>query len=189
MSTNLQVTCNINYARAGYSCYSTCRREIIFLRCFRLVILSVSQCSVCIMSLSPEQARAVLLKAKLRVTAPRIAVLSVLAEAESPLSHTEVLERLTESEWDPATIYRSLVKLKEAGVAPVVSRLEGISRYAYTQDENSHQHPHFVCDDCGKVECLPAELTSQLNVVGSWSASIKQAVIQLSGECPDCLSE
>jgi Fur family ferric uptake transcriptional regulator len=117
-----------------------------------------------------------------------LAVLRVLAEAQSPLSHTEVLERLGEADWDPATTYRNLVKLRDAGVAAVVSRVEGIDRYALTNPHgDGHRHPHFLCEDCGQVSCLPAELTSSMSLDGPWASSVQTAMVQLRGECPDCL--
>ncbi|MEM1181736.1 MAG: Fur family transcriptional regulator [Acidobacteriota bacterium] len=126
----------------------------------------------------------------LRATAPRLAVIGVLAEATRPLSHTEVLERLGDTDWDPATTYRNLVKLRDAGVAPVVSRIEGIDRYALAGDSgDGHRHPHFLCEDCGKVACLPAELTDSMAIEGPWAESIKRAMVHLRGECPDCLTQ
>ena len=141
------------------------------------------------MKLTKEETRLRLHEIGLRVTAPRLAVLGVLAEAERPLSHTEVLERLGETDWDPATIYRNLVKLRDTGVAPVVSRIEGIARYALAGERNDdHRHPHFLCEDCGRIACLPAEITESMSVDGPWAESIKRAMVQLRGECPDCLT-
>jgi len=138
--------------------------------------------------MSDDDARALLHGHTLRVTAPRLAVLRVLVEARGPLSHTEVLERLGVTDWDPATIYRNLVKLRDAGVASVVSRVEGIDRYALASVEgDDHRHPHFVCDDCGRVECLPSELTVSMATDTPWADSVKTATVQLRGECPDCL--
>ena len=140
------------------------------------------------MSITKDEARKLLHESALRATAPRLAVLRVLAEAQSPLSHTEVLERLGETEWDPATIYRNLVKLRDAGVAPVVTRAEGIDRYALAgAQDDGHRHAHFVCEDCGRVACLPAQLTASMSMDGPWAASIQKAMVQLSGECPECL--
>jgi hypothetical protein len=82
------------------------------------------------MSITKEEARKLLQARSLRVTAPRLSVLCVLSEADNPLSYTEVLARLGERDWCSTTIYRNLVKLREAGVAKVVSRAEGIDRYA-----------------------------------------------------------
>ncbi len=141
------------------------------------------------MKLTKEDARNLLHDSELRVTAPRLAVLRVLAAAETPLSHTEVLEQLGETDWDPATVYRNLVKLREAKVAVVASRAEGIDRYALASThDDGHRHPHFVCEDCGKVACLPAELTASLKIDGPWEKSVKEATVQLRGHCPDCLA-
>lgn len=140
------------------------------------------------MSMTKEQARELLHGRDLRATAPRIAVIRILAEAEAPLSHTEVVDVLGETDWDPATIYRNLVKLRDAGLAPVVSQVGGIDRYALLDKaEDDHHHPHFVCEDCGKVSCLPIEFTTALTVDERWKASIQGATVQLSGECPECL--
>lgn len=139
------------------------------------------------MTLSDEQARALLRESGLRSTAPRVAVLRVLADADGPLSHSEVLAHLGDTDWDPATIYRNLVKLRDAELA-TVSRLAGIDRYALASEEGAHEHAHFVCDDCGRVACLPAELTAKLQIDGRWANSVRAASVQLRGECPECLA-
>ena len=142
------------------------------------------------MTISKVKARKLLREHDLRATAPRIAVLRVLAAANRPLSHGEVLARLGQTDWDPATIYRNLVKLRQARLAPVVSRAQGIDRYALSPDPGSpdqgHRHPHFLCDDCGQIACLPDELHLKLPKTGRWAASVEEAVVQLRGECPDC---
>lgn len=105
------------------------------------------------------------------------------------MSYTDVLERLGDTDWDPATVFRNLVKLRNAGVAPVASRANGMDRYALaTSSGDAHHHAHFLCDACGRVACLPAELTASLHMDGAWSASIARAVVQLRGECPDCIA-
>ncbi len=115
-------------------------------------------------------------------------MLFVLEAAHGPLSHTEVLERLGDTDWDPATIYRNLVKLRDAGIARVASRAEGIDRYVFSSAlGDDHHHPHFVCEDCGRIACLPADLTASMSMDGPWAASIQNAMVQLRGECPECL--
>lgn len=141
------------------------------------------------MTISKDEARKLLRESGLRVTGPRLAVFRVLAEAQNPLSYTQVLELLGETDWDPATVYRNLVRLREAGVATVVSRAEGIDRYALARMQgDDHRHPHFVCEDCGRVACLPAELTATMTMDGPWASSVHRAAVQLRGECPDCLA-
>ena len=138
------------------------------------------------MSISKNEAKKLLHDRALRATAPRLAVLQLLAESTSPLSHTEVLEQLGDTDWDQATIYRNLVKLCDVGVAHVVSRADGIARYALTGGKG-HQHPHFYCETCGLLACLPSELALPSPSDGPWAASIANSTMQLSGECPDCI--
>jgi len=140
------------------------------------------------MTTPKEKARQILKESGLRITAPRIAVLNLLQNANGPVSHSEVLNLLGETDWDPATIYRNLVKLTESGIASVVSQAAGIDRYAITQTQGEHrQHPHFVCDDCGKVACVPGEIKIEGTMEGSWASAIENAMIQLRGECPECV--
>ena len=141
------------------------------------------------MSFTRDDARRLLRESALRVTGPRLAVLQVFAKAQNPLSHTEVLGCLGETDWDQATIYRTLIKLRDAGIAPVVSRLGGIDRYALAGAQgDSHRHPHFLCEDCGHVACLPADLMESVSIEGPWAASLQRALVQFRGECPDCLA-
>jgi len=147
--------------------------------------VSKPQSRIAAMIITNEEARRLLKAHRLRVTAPRVAVLRVLADAGGALSHTDVLDRLGQLRWDQATIYRNLVKLRDAGVANVVTRVNGVDRYALAgEHDEDHRHPHFICDDCGRVECLPVSFTLSLD--GPWAEVIQEAAVQLSGECPDC---
>lgn len=137
--------------------------------------------------MTKAEAKALLTLNRLRVTGPRIAVLLTLAAADRPLSHTEVVRAIGDADWDPATVYRNLIKLKDSGLASVVNRAQGQDRYALASTHAaSHQHPHFVCDDCGEVSCLPAELTYSELTDQRWARSVKTAQVQLRGACPDC---
>ena len=143
------------------------------------------------MSLTKTQAKILLKEHKLRCTAPRMAVLCLLANQSGPVSHSEVVQLLDSSDWNPATVYRNLVKLTDVGLARVVSHAGGMARYALAQDnrEEVHDHPHFVCNDCGTVACLPSDVVAQIEVKGEWAKSVKSASLQLRGECPDCLNK
>lgn len=139
--------------------------------------------------LSRDDARRSIQEAGLRVTAPRVAVLLCLSSAERPLSHSEVVEALGETDWDPATIYRNLVKLVDVSLARVASRAGGVLRYVARGDGQSpHLHPHFTCTDCGQVNCLPSAAFSS-PAPPEWRRSIERAEVQLLGLCPSCLVE
>ena len=63
-----------------------------------------------------------------------------------------------------------------------------IDRYALAgADQGRHRHPHFLCEDCGLLACLPADVVSSTSAEGPWAASIERAMVQLRGTCPDCL--
>jgi len=143
------------------------------------------------MPLSEEKAKEMLRESGLRATVPRVAVLRLLSSAEHPLSHTEVVERLGRSApWDRATTFRNLIKLKDAGLAPIASRIDGIDRYALaSRSHDGHQHPHFKCEGCGQVSCLPVEAVTMRLEDEAWGASLRSSQISIQGECPSCLSE
>jgi Fur family transcriptional regulator, ferric uptake regulator len=127
----------------------------------------------------------------LKVTAPRLAVLRVLERSERPLSHAEVVALVGERDlapdagWDRATVYRNLVALVGVGLVRISSHAGGICRYEIAKDAKECAHPHFVCDDCGIVSCLPeAEVVTKKNT--RWSKSLRSAEVQFVGRCPSC---
>lgn len=137
---------------------------------------------------SMERGRALLQAANARVTAPRLAVLGTLATSARPLSHGEVLEALRGEPWDQATLYRNLLKLVELGLARVATDVGGLIRYEATLGASAHAHPHFVCKDCGKIECMPSiNIALPIDEAG-WSSAVRRAQVQLVGVCPSCAS-
>ncbi len=137
--------------------------------------------------MTEEEGRSILNKHGLRITAPRLAVLNVLASAKSPISHAKVFDKLKESRWDPATIYRNLVKLCDSNVAVVVSRANGVARYSLAAEHGQHHHhPHFICDKCGQVACLVSEIAISLKSAGRWANALQNSTVQFRGNCPEC---
>lgn len=122
----------------------------------------------------------------LRVTAPRLAVLRVLAEAERPLSHSEVVLRLgDDAVWDRATVYRNLVALVGVNLVRVASHAGGVCRYELSRGEKECAHPHFLCDGCGVVSCLPeTEVITPKKT--KWTKALRAAEVQFVGRCPSC---
>ncbi len=136
--------------------------------------------------LSREAGRQLLHDAGLRATAPRVAVLRLLAESPRPLSHAEVVDTIGTDDWDAATLYRNLIKLDEVGLARVASRVGGVTRFeAQEHGAPAHVHPHFACRDCGDVTCLhDAKLTIPKN--DAWRQALLDADLQVVGQCPEC---
>lgn len=138
--------------------------------------------------LSREEGRRMLHDAGLRATAPRVAVLRLLGDAKRPLSHAEVVERIGTDDWDAATLYRNLIKLNEAGLARVASRVGGVTRFgAHGENEPAHVHPHFACRDCGNVTCLH-DASLSIPKDEAWREALLDADLQVVGQCPSCRS-
>ena len=136
-----------------------------------------------------DELRTALREQGLRVTPSRISVLLALAEVSHPVSHSELVELQRDQAGDASTTYRTLKTLVDHDLAVVVSRVDGIDRYAFkgADEGHGHEHAHFVCDDCGEVSCLPDSVVPKVKSNTRWAASVKAAQVQLRGECPDCI--
>ncbi|HEX7100396.1 MAG TPA: Fur family transcriptional regulator [Acidimicrobiia bacterium] len=91
----------------------------------------------------------------MRVTAPRRAICTVLAEPD--LGHLSVAELQARAEEvlgrsiDLSTVYRTVDALQEAGIVHHVHLGHGASVIHRTEEE----HHHLVCDVCGRTVDLP----------------------------------
>ena len=135
----------------------------------------------------------------MRVTSVRVAVLEALAKARGAMTAQELLDALGEA--DRVTVYRTLNSLVEAGVAHKVDPGDRVYRFGLTAPTAStkdagHQHPHFVCDACGNVECLEdTEVIVQARD-GAKRGAMKRKKMKLSsqdvllhGTCEGCGEE
>jgi Fur family ferric uptake transcriptional regulator len=129
-------------------------------------------------------------KAGLRKTPVRVAVLGVLSRQNRPMNVPQILAKMRGAV-DTVTVYRTLhtfVRKK------LVHRVRGEDRsWLYALSDSGqrpeHLHPHFVCDGCGKVECLekariPESFLSSLGVSGGYDVRWPEVV--LHGLCPRC---
>ncbi len=134
-------------------------------------------------------ARARLRESGLRSTPSRLEVLLSLAHSTQPVSHSELVARLTPSRMNPATVYRNLVKLTEVGLARIATRAHGLTRYELVDPTETapEQHPHFACRECGAVTCLKASLQTDA-IAAEWRDAVRSARVQLEGICPTCRS-
>jgi Fur family transcriptional regulator, ferric uptake regulator len=128
---------------------------------------------------------------KFRQTAARGAVLEVLSKSTRPLGASEIHERLPPA-IDLATIYRTLTLFLEK---KIVHRARGVGddgwRYALADSASAkpHTHPHFVCDGCGRVECLhtsriPPSLQRALK--SATPNQVAYVEVLAHGQCPQC---
>lgn len=122
-----------------------------------------------------------------RPTPARMAVLSVLMQAQNALSHPEISRRLTpENQFDRVTVYRVLEWLVEQGLAHTVASDDRVRRFQATH-ENVHRHAHFECLHCGKVYCL-RDIQPQINQALPPNFSIQFMDLNVRGTCAECAS-
>ena len=122
----------------------------------------------------------------LRTTIPRLEVLGRLELATAPLSHADLAEELVPLGFDRATVYRNLNDLVDVGLASRVEVGDHVGRFESDSERTGEdpEHPHFLCNDCGDVVCLPAMEIPLPPKAASPIADGKDGVLR--GRCSSC---
>jgi Fur family ferric uptake transcriptional regulator len=129
--------------------------------------------------------------ATLRRTPVRIGVLELLSRSSDPLAVTDMLQRLPRGT-DAVTVYRTLNTFTRKKLIHRVRGEDRTWRYALSTDQTEapeHQHPHFVCEECGSVRCLatatvPSRFVQAMRVGADYA--VRYAEVVLHGRCPQC---
>lgn len=144
--------------------------------------------------------------ADLRVTDVRLAVLAAMEHAPSALNAQQLYDAVAASPAatsaprsgkpkppDRVTVYRTLNSLVDAGLAHRVDPGDRVFRFSLTDHarcsdhHHVHEHPHFVCDSCGKVECLEgAEVVIKSKDRPADARTLSQRDAVLHGTCGTC---
>ena len=126
----------------------------------------------------------------LRATPSRLAVLELVRTCDTPVSHGDVADRLASQPWDRATIYRNLIDLSEAGLLRRTDVGDHVWRFeAVRDDRDAHPHPHFVCTECGFIECLPEveiHMTAGKRAKAPRAVKQRQVEVHVRGLCDAC---
>jgi Fur family ferric uptake transcriptional regulator len=139
-----------------------------------------------VQNLEPSQLR----RAGLKITAPRLKILEILASATvRHMSAEDVYRRLLELNEDIglATVYRVLTQFESAGLV-TRHHFEG-GTAVFELNEGTH-HDHIVCVDCGHVEEFSDEGIEdrQRQIATRLGFEINDHSLTLHGRCvrPDC---
>ncbi|MCR2814840.1 Fur family transcriptional regulator [Microbacterium jiangjiandongii] len=123
-----------------------------------------------------------------RVTAPRRAVLTVLAARADHLTADEVASLLGEGDVHRATVYRTLDLLAASGVVSRQHAPGGAARYHLATTAAGRRHLHGQCVDCGAVVVLPPEAlrtaSRMLRAMVGFTLALDQST--LVGRCAAC---
>jgi len=142
------------------------------------------------MPATDELVARILKRSKLRRTPVRAGVIEILGKAARPLGAVDILEKLP-PHTDAVTVYRTLNTFTRKNVLHRVRGEDRVWRYALgdPRETTAHQHPHFICETCGKVECLksaeiPHDFVRSLGVQNAYRIHYPEVV--LHGTCPKC---
>ncbi len=135
-----------------------------------------------------DEIRALLKGQGMRATAQRLAVLVTLHEQKVPMTHEEVMGNLGPGLYDKASVWRVLSDLVAVGI---VRRMDlGDRVWRYELHDGCHavadEHPHFLCESCSEVTCLPPLELRSLD--GTLPKKLQEATfrIRISGTCEKC---
>jgi Fur family transcriptional regulator, peroxide stress response regulator len=128
---------------------------------------------------------ALLRSAGLKVTEPRITVLTLLANAGKPLTVQGIQKQLRRAAPDQATLYRMLSLLKDAGTIRQVNLEHPHAHYEF----GSIHHHHAICERCGVVidisACNIKPLEAEVKRIARFN-SIKHHSLEFFGICNTC---
>ena len=134
----------------------------------------------------PDVHARMLREAGLRVTRPRLAVLSAVATL--PHADTDALIGAVRRQLPAVShqaVYDCLRALTDTGLLRRIQPLGSVARYEARVGDNHH---HVVCRSCGAiadVDCAVGE-TPCLTASGTNGFQIDEAEVIFWGRCPDC---
>jgi Fur family ferric uptake transcriptional regulator len=122
-----------------------------------------------------------------RLTAPRRAIVEILAATDFALGPLEIFDRVRQDTPGVGlvTVYRTLEKLEETGLVQRVHLPGGCHRYL--RAARGHQHL-LICTACGRVRIFEGDdLDGFIGAVAARTGfAIRDHWLQLYGLCPTC---
>jgi Fur family peroxide stress response transcriptional regulator len=123
----------------------------------------------------------------LKLTPQRMIIFHIIAEDNRHMTADEIY-RKARAEYpmlSPATVYRNMERLVEAGLLTHLDLGGTSTRY----DTNLEEHHHFVCEKCGMVTDLylkdfKYELDKEKSTLGNFR--IESPELYLHGVCGEC---
>jgi Fur family ferric uptake transcriptional regulator len=91
---------------------------------------------------------------------------------------------------DRTTVYRALSDLAEAGLLSRFDAGDHVWRFELAPASGAQARPahaHFLCNDCGAIECLPEESLGLRQAARSPRSIVAEVSdVLLRGHCRDC---
>ncbi len=129
-------------------------------------------------------------RAGLSKTSQRVAVLTALVHAETPLSVKDILERVSgDSPVNKVTVYRILASFKAESIIREIATDHGENFFEMACRHNP-AHPHFYCRVCRSLSCLPEQVLreSRFERLLTGKETVDGITLNLTGICGACNS-
>ena len=135
-----------------------------------------------------EQARELLRARGLRITAPRLAVLTALLDKHRPTTAQELIGTAETQGMDQVTVYRTLNTLVEEGIAQAVGTTDRGRRFeVHACAGCRYDHAHIECRRCGAMRWLEEANLPPLPVPPVVAGfRVEEARLLLYGTCAPC---
>jgi len=130
-------------------------------------------------------------RAGLSKTSQRVAVLTALVHAETPLSARDILQRVSgEGRINKVTVYRILASFKAGSIVREIATDHGENFFEMACRHNP-THPHFYCRACRSLACLPSADNQErwLREYRAAGEAIETVAINFTGLCRRCREE
>lgn len=126
-----------------------------------------------------------------KLTPQRLSILDVIIEQEgNHLTIEEIYEivKKNKPQIGVATVYRTIQLFEEVGLVSKLDLNDGLYRYELNHEEETHNHHHLVCNDCGKVMEVDGDLLDDVEdkIEKEYSFSILNHSLKFFGLCKDC---
>lgn len=123
-----------------------------------------------------NHAKSIANKANFTLTSARETILNILINATKPICYEDIKDSIA---MDKATFYRNINKFEEDAI---INAFEAHDKKRYFEIKK-HKHAHFVCISCNAIECIHANINTNL----SKEYQVKNIII--NGICAKCNSE
>lgn len=114
-------------------------------------------------------------------------LLAIFEKSKDAVSVVKLIDLLKE-EMNKTTIYRILERLENDGIVHSFMDKDGLKWYATCHGcstaNHFDMHPHFQCQECGKIDCLYIEM----KIPSIPNRKINFSQILLIGTCENCLT-
>lgn len=135
-----------------------------------------------------SEIKEILQKSGLRFTKQRADVLTIFDHKKEALSQADI-EKDLPAHFDRITLYRILRSLEAHGILHKVLDDSGATRFALCGDmcsekEHQHEHVHFKCTSCDKIQCLEDVEIPKIQLPGGFVFG--EAKLLVEGVCRSC---